>query len=276
MPRLPQPWDLQDVLGVGTCLLAHLVWGHTDLWWFSRICAGHDVPDFQCRHVFWDSNSWTALGDVPPKELHWSQHTNWRLGWCSMLPSASLNPVLWMLSSCRRLVFDAVPYTTQPWSSLERIMAPYSIRSVSRSPPHFKCTTTQWRFRASLHCVFNTLMCFLKERCESHHSPRNFVESSTDRNVSPILIAGGLGTLDRGAVKCMTLHLWAANLKPFLVAHSCMAFTPCCKLIGLDLFNDDTRPSGHISRPAQVNVSQSGFHSLNNYSSLIILYTSGG
>ena len=45
---------------------------------------------------------------------------------------------------------------------------------------------------------------------------------------------------------------------------------------GLDLFNNDTRPSGHISRPAQVNVSQSGFHSLNNYSSLIILYTSGG
>ena len=47
-------------------------------------------------------------------------------------------------------------------------------------------------------------------------------------------------------------------------------------LVGLDLFNDDTRPSGHISRPTQVNVSQSCFHSLNNYSSLIILYTSGG
>ena len=46
--------------------------------------------------------------------------------------------------------------------------------------------------------------------------------------------------------------------------------------IGLDLFNDDTPPSGHISRPTQVNVSQSCFHSLNNYSSLIILYTSGG
>ena len=26
--------------------------------------------------------------------------------------------------------------------------------------------------------------------------------------------------------------------------------------IGLDLFNDDTRPSGHISRPTQVNVSE--------------------
>ena len=41
--------------------------------------------------------------------------------------------------------------------------------------------------------------------------------------------------------------------------------------IGLDLFNDDIRPSGHISRPTQVNVSQSCFHSLNDYSTLIIL-----
>ena len=32
----------------------------------------------------------------------------------------------------------------------------------------------------------------------------------------------------------------------------------------------------HTSRPTQVNVSQSCFHSLNNNSSLIILYTSGG
>ena len=34
-------------------------------------------------------------------------------------------------------------------------------------------------------------------------------------------------------------------------------------LVGLDLFNDDTCHSGHISRPAQVNVSQSCFKSLN-------------
>ena len=33
--------------------------------------------------------------------------------------------------------------------------------------------------------------------------------------------------------------------------------------IGLDLFNDDTCPSGHISRPTQVNVSQSCFNSQN-------------
>ena len=46
----------------------------------------------------------------------------------------------------------------------------------------------------------------------------------------------------------------------------------CCHngwLVGLDLFNDDTRPSGHISCPTQVNVSQSCFHSLNNYSELL-------
>ena len=35
------------------------------------------------------------------------------------------------------------------------------------------------------------------------------------------------------------------------------------RLVGLDLFNDDTCPSGHISRPTQVNVSQSCFNSLN-------------
>ena len=77
------------------------------------------------------------------------------------------------------------------------------------------------RLRASLHCVFSTLMCFLKERCESHHSPRYLVDSSTGRGVFPILMLESLWTLDRGAVKCTTLHLWAANLKPFLVGHSC-------------------------------------------------------
>ena len=38
--------------------------------------------------------------------------------------------------------------------------------------------------------------------------------------------------------------------------------------IGLDLFNDDTRPSGHISHPTQVNVSQSCFYSLNKLEQL--------
>ena len=47
-------------------------------------------------------------------------------------------------------------------------------------------------------------------------------------------------------------------------------------LVGLDLFNDDTRASGHTSRPTQVNVSQSCFHSLNNNSNPIILSRSGG
>ena len=124
-------------------------------------------------------------------------------------------------------------------------MARYSIKSVSLFAPHFKWATTRIRFRASLHCVFSTLMCFLKERRESHHSPRNFVDSSTGRNVFPILIVGGLWTLDRGAVICMTLHFWAANLKPFLVAHSCIALTACCKC--LSMVSRD-RPRKQIAR----------------------------
>ena len=112
-------------------------------------------------------------------------------------------------------------------------MTRYSIRSVSLSPPHFKWATTQMRLRASLHCVFSTLVCFLNERCESHHSPRNFIDSSTGRRVSPNLIAGGCWALDQGAVKCMTLHLWAANLKPFLVAHSFIAFNAYCRCLSM-------------------------------------------
>ena len=55
-------------------------------------------------------------------------------------------------------------------------------------------------------------MCFLKDRCESHHNPRNFVDSSTGRGVFPILTVWGLSILTRGAVKCMTLHLWAVYI----------------------------------------------------------------
>ena len=111
-------------------------------------------------------------------------------------PSASLSPALWMLSSCRKLVLDAVPYTIHPQSSLERTMVRYSISRVSLSPPHFKCATTWMRLRASLHWVFSALMCSLKERCESHHSPRNFVDSSTGRSVSLIPIVAFHGPLD--------------------------------------------------------------------------------
>ena len=43
----------------------------------------------------------------------------------------------------------------------------------------------------------------------------------------------GVWARDQGAVKCKTLHLWAANLKPFLFAYSCMAFTACCKCLSM-------------------------------------------
>ena len=73
----------------------------------------------------------------------------------------------------------------------------------------------------------------------------NFVDSSTDRNLLPILIAGVLWTLDRGALKSMSLHFWAANLKTYPVVHSCIAFTACCKCI-LMAFRE--RPRKWIAR----------------------------
>ena len=124
-------------------------------------------------------------------------------------------------------------------------MVRYSISSVSLSPPRFKCATTLMRLRASLHSVFSALMCSLKERCESHHSPRNFVDSSAGRSVSLILIVGCLWALCRGAVKCTTLQLWAANLNPFLVAHSYMAFTACCRCLSMV---SKERPRKQIAR----------------------------
>ena len=69
---------------------------------------------------------------------------------------------------------------------------------------------------------------FLKERCESHHSPWNFVDSSTGRGVFPTPTVVGLRILVRGAVKRTTVHLRVANLKSFLVAHSCIPFSACC------------------------------------------------
>ena len=46
--------------------------------------------------------------------------------------------------------------------------------------------------------------------------------------------------------------------------------------IGLDLFNEGTRPSGHISRPTQVDVFQGCSHFIINYSSPIKFSRSGG
>ena len=46
------------------------------------------------------------------------------------------------------------------------------------------------------------------------------------------------------------------------MTHKCIN-QPQWVWIGLDLFNDDTRPSGHISHPTKVDVSQSCFNSLN-------------
>ena len=65
--------------------------------------------------------------------------------------------------------------------------------------------------------------------------PANKTLSQTDYNIMlywinvPIIVLWA--SFQDDAVKCTTLHLWAANLKPFLVAHSCMAFTACCRCL---------------------------------------------
>ena len=83
------------------------------------------------------------------------------------------------------------------------------------------------------HSVFSVVMCFLKERCESRPSPRNFVDCSTGRGVLPSLTEWDYWTLGCDVVECTTLHSRAANLKSLVVAHSCMAFTACCKCLSM-------------------------------------------
>ena len=42
-------------------------------------------------------------------------------------------------------------------------------------------------------------------------------------------------------------NLWAANLKPFLVAHSCMAFTACCKCLSMaSIQGPPTKTDGQV------------------------------
>ena len=147
----------------------------------------------QCRHEFSDSNAWTASTYVTLKELRWPLCTYWRLGWCRVLRV----PVLVQYCGCCQVVVNwhGILCHTQcihnlAWS--EQWSGTASAVCLC-PPPHFKCATTRMRLRASLHRAFSTLMCSLKERCESHHSPRNFVDSSTGRSVSLILILGVSG-----------------------------------------------------------------------------------
>ena len=192
------------------------------LLWLGQIHVAHDVLGCQCRHEFSDSNSWTASANVPPKELHWLPCTYWRLGWCKM----PRGPVWAQRCGCCQVVLNwywMLWHTQYIHNSLERTMVGYSISSVSLSPPHFKCAITQRRLRASLHWVFSALMCSKKVMCESHHSPRNFVDSSTGRSVSLILIVGVCG-LCVGVQWNVQLYIyglqtWNHSLLPIPVWH---------------------------------------------------------
>ena len=118
-------------------------------------------------------------------------HTG-RLGWCKM-PRV---PVLAQRCGCCQVVVNwywMLCHTQYIRNQAWKEQWSGTASAVSLSPPHFKCATTWMRLRASLRWVFSALMCSLKERCESHHSPRNFVDFSTGRSVSLILIVAGGG-----------------------------------------------------------------------------------
>ena len=111
-------------------------------------------------------------------------------------------------------------------------MARYSIRSVSLSPPHFKWATTRMRLRAP--AVSLAHWCASWMRGASPTTGQGTLFTPPLAEVCFQSAQWGASTfVDRGAVKGTTLHLWAANLKPFLVAHLCMTFTACCKCLSM-------------------------------------------
>ena len=148
-------------------------------------------------------------------ELRWPLCTGWTLGWGRMLPM----PVSIPSCGCCPVVVDRClmlshtqcnrsPAWSEQWPGTASEVC-FDLLPTSDEQP----LGWGWEHPCT---VFSTLMCFLSEMCESHHSPRNFVDSSAGRSVFPTLTMGDLWVRDRGAVKCTTLHLWAANLKPFL------------------------------------------------------------
>ena len=172
---------------------------------------------------FSDSNAWTASTKVTPKGLRWLPCTYWRLGWCRMPQSPVL--IQWCENCLVVVGLCLMLCHTQCIRNLD-----WNKQWFSRAPVVCLCplpigldlgrlcaeSLTNWRV-------------FLEREVQLHHSLRDFVDSSTDRNASLILILECIWVVDRGAVKCVNLHLWATNLKPILVAHSCMAFTACCR-----------------------------------------------
>ena len=164
-------------------------------------------------------------------ELRWPLCTGWTLGWCRLRPmpvsvqSYECCPVVvgWCLMPCHTQCNHSQTWNEQWHGTASRVyLCPLPISSERPlgwgwEPP---CTVSSAHWCAS---------------------EMRGASPTTDQGTSwtPPLAEvcfqssqlGDLWARDRGAVKCMTLHLWAANLKAFLVAHSCMAFTACCRCL---------------------------------------------
>ena len=148
------------------------------------------------RHEISDSNAWTALTDVPPKVLHWPLCTGWTLGWCRTLPV----PVSIQSYGCCPVVVDQCLMLSQTQCN------------------HSPAWSKRWPGTASEVCL-----CLLPT---SNEQPTRWVWeppctlssahwcASWMRGANPTTAEG---TFFDSSTDSMTLHLWAANLKPFLV-----------------------------------------------------------
>ena len=205
--------------------------------------------DCQCKHEFSDNNARTALTGAPPKELRWPLCTGWTLGWCRMLPMLASIPSY----GCCPVVVDQCfmlshtqcnhsPTWSKQWPGTASEVGLGLLPTSNEQPLEWGWETPCTVSLAHWYALYEwdvqvppqpKELCWLLhwQKCVSNPHSR------------------GIWVQDRGAVKCTTLHLWATNLKPFLVAHSCMAFTACCKYLAM-VFRErpQNRLSGHQQR----------------------------
>ena len=151
---------------------------------------------------------------------------DWRLGWCRTLPipvsiqSCVCCPVavVWYPKLCHTQYYHS-PAWSEQWPGTASEVCLCVLPTSSEQPlawgwaPPCTASSAHW--------------CFFIEGRESHHSMRNFVDSSTGRGVFPILMLGGLWILDRGAVKCTNFCTFSSKPKtvpccPFLYGIYCL------------------------------------------------------
>ena len=112
-------------------------------------------------------------------------------------------------------------------------MARYSIRSVTLSPPTSNEQPLGWGWEPPCSVSLAHWCASWMWGVSPTTAQRTSLTPPLAEECCQSWLQGVSWALDRSAVKCMTLHLWAANLKAFFVAHCCIAFTACCKCLSM-------------------------------------------